>query len=186
MLRLFAVLILILGSSQAVAEPPRWDVDMTKSRLGFVAYWQASPVKGEFKVWRADIRFDPDDLAASEVRVEIETGSADSNYSDRDSAIKGPEWFAIEAFPTAVFTAKSFRRLENEQYETQGILRVKGINQHVTLLFTLALQDGHAIMTAEAPLSRLAFNVGEGQWRDTSFIKDEVIVEIELHADKGG
>lgn len=186
MLRIFALLIMLVGPFHALAEAPRWDVDMTKSRLGFVAYWQASPVKGEFKVWRADIRFDPDDLPSSEVRIEIETGSADSNYADRDSAIKGPEWFAIETFPIATFTASSFRHIEQDQYEAQGILSVKGVDQPLTLVFTLALQDGHAMMSSEVSLSRLAFNVGEGQWRETNFIKDEVIVEIELHADKGG
>jgi hypothetical protein len=39
-------------------------------------------------------------------------------------------------------------------------------------------------MKGEVVLSRLAFNVGDGQWRFTDFIKDDVIVRIDVVAKK--
>lgn len=186
MLRSLIVAFLATWPTLAAAEPPVWDVDAENSRLGFVTSWQAAPIKGEFTEWQADIRFDPDDLAASSVRVEIETGSADTKYSDRDTAIRGPEWFAIEAFPKAVFASEEIKLLDDGGYEAVGTLTVKGITHPVKLGFTLALQNGHASMTGEASVSRLDFNVGDGQWRQTNFIKDEVLIEIDLQASRRG
>lgn len=186
MLRLLFAILIVAAPATAAADPPAWDVEPENSRLGFVTSWQAAPIKGEFKVWRADIQFDPDDLAASSVRVEIETGSADTKYADRDTAIKGPEWFAIKAFPLAVFETETIKHVDGDAYEATGNLTVKGVTQPVVLSFTLALQNGHAIMSGEASVSRLEFNVGEGQWRQTNFIKDEVLIEIALQANRRG
>jgi len=182
MWRFAAAFALILCTTPAAAEPAVWRVDMAESRLGFTALWQNAPVKGAFKTWRADIRFDPDDLAESRVTVEVETGSADTAYAERDAEIKKPDWFAIEAFPTATFAADVFRRVDGASFEADGLLSIKGVEQPVTLPFTLEIDGDAAVMTATIPLSRLAFKIGEGQWRDTAFIKETVTVEIEVRA----
>lgn len=166
----------------ALAESPQWAPDMATSRIGFVTYWQNAPVKGVFTAWTADIRFDPDDLSAGRVAVEIQTGSADTNYADRDAEIKKSDWFAVQAFPTATFSAETFRHVEGDAYEADGVLAIKGVEQPMTLPFTLKIEGDAAVMAATVPVSRLAFTIGEGQWERTDFIKDDVTVEIEVNA----
>lgn len=184
MLRALLTFAVCLIAGSAAAEPSAWRADLATSRIGFVTYWQNAPVKGAFKTWTADIRFDPADLAASRVAVEIETGSADTAYADRDAEIKKADWFAIATFPTARFTAETFRHVDGDAYEADGLLSIKGVDKPLTLPFTLSIDGDLAKMTAEVPVSRLAFNVGEGQWRTTKFIKDDVVVEIEVNASR--
>jgi len=178
------LLLCLAAAANARAQAPAWDVDHEKSRIGFTAYWQNAPVKGVFKTWRADIRFDPEDLAGSSVAVEIETGSADTAYADRDTEIKKADWFAIDAFPVATFTAQTFRKVGDGAFEAEGALSIKGAEQPVVLPFTIQIDGGAAAMKAEITLSRLFFKLGEGQWEKTNFIKDDVLVEIEVTAQR--
>ena len=46
-----------------------WTVDTARSRLGFSVQWSNEPFAATFKSWRADIAFDPADLAHSHGRV---------------------------------------------------------------------------------------------------------------------
>jgi gamma-glutamyltranspeptidase/glutathione hydrolase len=182
MIRAAILLFTLAIASVAQAAPPTWRVDSVASRLGFVTYWQNAPVNGVFKSWKADIQFDPDDLAAGSVVIEIETGSADTAYADRDTEIKKLDWFDIKLFPTAIFTSRTFRSVAADAYEADGVLTIKGVEQKLMLPFTLKINGDNAVMKSEVPVSRLAFNVGDGQWRATSFIKEEVLVKIDLVA----
>ncbi len=168
----------------AAAAPPAWSVDHAASRLGFTVLLQNAPVVGVFQTWQADIRFDPDDLAASRVAVEIKTGSADTDYAERDAELKKPEWFSIAAFPAATFAAETFRHIEGDAYEADGLLTIKGAAKELTLPFTLAIDGDVARMKADVPLSRLAFNIGEGDWSATSMLKETVTVQIEVTANR--
>ena len=172
-------------AAPAAAEPAIWLVDQERSRLGFTAYWQNAPVKGVFKTWRADILFDAEDLKASKVTVAVETASADTAYADRDAEIKKKDWFAVAAFPAATFVSESIRQTGDGQYAADGTLMLKGVSAPLTLPFKLHFEDDVAIMAAELAMSRLAFNIGEGQWKATNFIRDDVILEVELIAKRG-
>ena len=63
-----------------------WTVDAAKSKLGFSVVWSKEPFTGVFRDWKADIDFDPADLAHSHVAVTIETGS---EVSDCPTATTG-------------------------------------------------------------------------------------------------
>jgi polyisoprenoid-binding protein YceI len=170
--------------SPAFAEAPIWNVNFGASRIGFTTYWQNSPVEGLFKRWNATISFDETDLSASSVRVDIETGSVDTNYKERDVEIRKRDWLSVDVFPQATFVADSFRHLEEDRYVANGTLEIKGIKTKLELPFTLSISGSDAHMKGEVALSRLAFNVGDGQWRSTDFIKDDVIVRIDVVAKK--
>ena len=66
---------MLASASPAMADTPVWNINYDASRLGFTTYWQNSPVNGLFKKWMANVRFDPDNLNASSVNVEIQTDS---------------------------------------------------------------------------------------------------------------
>ena len=182
---LTTIIAAILLAAPAAAEPTVWLVDHNNSKLGFTAYWQNAPVKGVFKTWRADILFDPDDLASSRVVVAVETASADTAYADRDAEIKKKDWFAVADFPAATFMADVIRKTGEGQYAADGTLAIKGVYTPLTLPFSLRFDGDMAMMSAEMTLSRLAFNIGAGQWKATNFIRDDVVLNVELVAKRG-
>ena len=185
MLRLIAYLAILTVthiSTSAAADPPRWAIDQGNSHIYFISKWQNASVKGVFKTWRGEIRFDPANLTASTVSIEIETATLDTAYKDRDDGLRGVEGFESDAFPTATYKAATFRDLGGGKYEADGVLKIKGLEAPVTLPFTLEVTGDKAVMTGSVGLSRIALGLGLGQWKDTSIIKDEVSVEIRLEA----
>ena len=122
-------------------------------------------MKGVFKTWRADIRFDPEDLSGSSVAVEIETGSADTAYADRDKEIRKADWFAIDAFPAATFTAETFRKVGDGAFEAEGALSIKGVEQALVLPFTLQIDGGAAAMKARSRYPACSSNWAKGSGR---------------------
>src|SRR5690348_12489717 len=74
----FGCLCLALVTVSAPAFAAHWKVDYSKSKVGFTVNWSGQPFSGSFKSWRADINFDPADLAHSRAEVSIDTGSETS------------------------------------------------------------------------------------------------------------
>lgn len=177
-----AILTIAHIAMPAAADPPRWAIDHAKSHLHFISIWQNAPIKGVFKTWRGDIRFDPADLAASKVAIEIETASLDTAYKDRDEGLRGSDGFKSGDFPLATYTAATFRDLGGGKYEADGILKIKDLEAPVTLPFILEINGENAVMTGSVSLSRIALGLGQGQWKDTSIIKDAVKVDIRVEA----
>jgi polyisoprenoid-binding protein YceI len=59
-------------------------------------------------------------------------------------------------------------------------LQIKGIEQKLSLAFDWQPQEEKALLSGEAELSRLAFQIGSGEWSDTTSIADEVLVRFSL------
>src|SRR5690606_35599058 len=104
--------------------------DPRASSIGFAFAYNdgqtATRFEGRFTRWRADIRFDPNDLAASRATVTIETASATDGVAMHDRALPGPDWFNATAHPTATFRASEVRHLGGDAYEARGELIIRG------------------------------------------------------------
>jgi len=178
MLGLAATLLAVGTAHGATA----WVADSTASRLGFTGTLAGGTFDGRFHRFEPDIVFDPADLAGSRFRVTIETGSADTQDADRDAILKGPEFFAVERWPVAVFAASRFVSLGNGRYEARGRLTLRDVTRDLAVPFGFqASTDGRtATMSGSATVRRLDFGVGQGEWRDTEWVGDEVTIRFDL------
>lgn len=149
------------------------------STLGFTASFQGEQFDGQFERFTPRIRFDPAQLQDSRFDVAIELGSADTDNPDRDEVLLGPEFFAAASQNQARYVATSFRHLGDNRYVADGELTLRGISQPVALQFTWA-PGATPVLDGKASLSRLAFEVGTGDWRDTELMPDEVTVVTRL------
>jgi polyisoprenoid-binding protein YceI len=168
------------------ASAAHWTVDAAKSHLGFSVVWSKEPFTGVFRAWKADIEFDPADLAHSHVAVAVETGSEFSDSPDSDEGLKGTVGFAVDKFPTARFEADKFQRLADGSYLADAKLTIRGITQPLHVAFKLALDGKRAHMTGKATLDRTAFGVGQGEWAAPTPVAHEVTVSVDLTATKSG
>jgi polyisoprenoid-binding protein YceI len=164
------------------APAPAWSVDRAASRLGFTAAFNGDAFSGAFSRWTADIRFDPKNLAGSSVAATIETASAVTGDKDRDQALPTGDFFAAAQFPRATFVARQFQDLGGGRYQAVGVLTIRGIAKPLTLPFTLAITGRTAKMTAAIAINRLAFGVGQGQWKSTETIPAAVTVNVAISA----
>ncbi|MBL8545497.1 MAG: YceI family protein [Hyphomonadaceae bacterium] len=149
------------ASGQASA----WRVDAARSSIAFAfsmddGSGSASRIDGRFALWRADIRFDPNDLENSAVAVTIQTGSASDGIASHDAYMREPGWFDVDAHPTATFRATDFRR-RGEGYEARGELTIKGRERNVRLPFTLTINGDTAVMNGTVAIDREEFDLGK-------------------------
>jgi cytochrome b561 len=165
--------------------PSAWRVDTRSSTIGFGYTYEddsgATPFNGRFTRWRADIRFDPDNLDASRVAVTIEPASASTGVAAHDGALPGEEWFDAAAHPTATFRTTRIRARDGG-YEARGDLTIKGQTRSVDLPFRLTIDGDRAAMTGSLTLDRRDFGIGEGAGDD--LISREIRIDVRVDADR--
>lgn len=182
-MKLFVAGVIAATLSMAPAWATHWTVDAAKSRLGFTVQWSGEPLNGTFKKWKADIDFDPADLAHSHVVAVIDTASLATDYADGDDGIKGALGFAVDAFPMARFATTAIKRAPGG-YVAEARLTIRGVTRPVTLPFTLDLQGDRAHVSGHTTVIRTDFGVGQGEWADSKPVAHEVTVTVDLVAAK--
>lgn len=171
-----AVLFAVAGAAAAAD----WQVQPAQSELRFVGSQQGQDFEGRFHRFEAGIRFDPADLGGARFDVEIDLASADSDNSERDETLHGPDFFNVAANPVAQYRAASFRS-DGDGFVAEGTLTLKGNSHPVALRFDWT-PDGHgAVLEGSARLDRLQFGVGAGDWSDPDAIGHAVTVHTKLH-----
>jgi cytochrome b561/polyisoprenoid-binding protein YceI len=151
-------------------------------RLGFTARWNGEAVDGRFDRWRAAIRFSPDELAKSTIRVTVDLASADTGDGQRDDSLKSSDFFDVGAHPSAVFSARDIRHLGGEKYEARGTLDLRGASKPATLRFTLRIDGDRARVAGTARIDRTVFGVGQGEWAATDAIAAGVDIAFSFNA----
>jgi polyisoprenoid-binding protein YceI len=175
-MRLFSTLLLFAATSLAHA------ADYTAqpgSTLGFTATYQGEAFEGRFGKFVPAIRFDPANLADSRFDVRIELASAGTDNQERDEMLAGSEFFDAGTVPDAHYVASRFRALGGNRYVAEGELTLRGIRKPVALTFTWTA-GAQPTLQGEAEISRLAFQVGTGDWTDTELLPDAVAVRTRL------
>ncbi|MBS0213890.1 MAG: YceI family protein [Proteobacteria bacterium] len=156
-----------------------WHADGKTSALAFSTISQGATVAGTFKNFNAAIDFDPVKLAGSRFDVTITLASADTAAEERDQMLRGPDFLDATRTPTAKYTSTKFRSLGGNRYAADGTLTLRGVSKPVTLTFTWTPGTPPSLV-GDATLNRLDFNVGGGQWADTSQIGNAVKIHTVL------
>lgn len=172
----------LMTAVPAYAAPPGWVVDKAVSSVVLSSSFDGELVAGTIRRWDAQVRFDPKDLANSSARITFDTASIASGDADQEAALPHRLWFWSEKYPQATFVTRSFRSLGGQRYAADGDLTVRGVTKPLTLPFTLAITGGTARMKATVDVNRLAFGVGQDEWKSTKVIPAAVKVTIALTA----
>ena len=177
--KVFACVTMILIGSLAYAAT-QWMLHPKQSDLTFIATQAGAPFEGKFEKFTADIRFDPNDLAKSRLEVKIDPASINSRDSERDDILKGPDLFAVEQYPAATFVAEQFEHRGGVKFAATGALTLRGVTRKVPIEFSFETNATGAWLKGTGKLKRLDFGVGQGEWKDTEGVANEVQVRYSL------
>lgn len=178
---LFAI---CLFPTLVLADVPQWGVLQDESTLHFISRENSRDVENRALEFTADIRFSPDNLGESTVKTKIPVASFQRDDVEALMTLQEAKFFDAENFSHITFTADKFESLGDDNYIAHGQLTIKDITLPHDLPFHLEISDNHAHMTSESTVLRLPFKVGTDSWSDTDFIANEVIIKIDLHAEK--
>jgi polyisoprenoid-binding protein YceI len=176
-----AMLLLALpGLAVNAAGPvPSYSADPELSRLEFIGVQAGANFKGSFRAFQAAVDFSPDALANSHIDVQIDLKSVDSMDKDRDTTIRGPDIFDVAHSPTAHYVTRSFSKTA-AGYSAAGTLTLRGVTKDVPIEFKFAQSGAGAKLEGTATLKRLDFGAGQGDWKSTEEVANEVKISFSL------
>ena len=162
---------------------PEWRLDAARSKLSFSGTQQGEAFTGRFNRFTPRINFAPNALAASQWTVNIDAKSNDSANAERDETMRTADWFDVAHYPTAMYTARTFRAGSTAGfYVAEGELVIKGRKAQVPLTFRWApAADGKsATLSGQVVVDRHAFALGTGDWADDAWVGRNVTVGVQL------
>ena len=162
----------------------QWAMQPRESKLVFVGTQAGAPFEGAFEKFTADIKFDPQDLASSRFDVKIDLASVNSRDGERDDTIKSPDLFDVKRWPMGHYVAEKFTAGVAGKFSATGKLTLRDVTRDVPIEFTFENKDGGAWLKGSASLKRLDFGVGQGDWKDTATVANEVKIRFELKLTK--
>lgn len=165
------------------AAPLSWSAEPARSTLEFNFVQAGAKTTGRFAKFTASIDFSPTDLARSKIDVTIDVASVDTRDKERDTQLLAPELFDATKQPRAQYVATAFVA-KGSTFEGQGKLTLRGVTRDVPVSFTFvtATEAGKTVATLKgtANLKRLQFGVGQGEWKSTEWISDDVQIAFNL------
>ncbi len=184
-LMILCSLVLLTATPQANAAP--WVVDAARSRLTFTGEQTGEVFHGEFKKFTPVIEFDPAHPERATITVTIDMASATIEGKDRADALPTADWFAVSAFPTATFMARSINATGKDasgisNYRANGTITIRGLSRAVELPFSLKTEGSSGVARGEVTLNRRDFGVGQGRWASDEWVKYPVKVSFEIYA----
>ena len=165
-----------------MSELPLWQIDHAKSYIHFSGDQAGALFEGEWLSWSAELRFSSSNLKSSFFDVIVNTAEVNTNDKDRDDVLSDPEWFDPRQFPEAYYRAATFSANDDGSYNANGNLVVKGVSAPVILKFTVEEQDDQGVLVGHAEFLRLDLGIGVGEWEDTSWVENEVSVDVRVEA----
>jgi polyisoprenoid-binding protein YceI len=183
LVRQLAGLMMLLCASVASAAPTAYSVDAAKSTLEFAFVQAGAQNKGRFPKLAVNLNFDADNLAASRLDVTVEVAALDTGDQERDDTLREADLFNVAKFPQAHFTASQISKTATG-YDASGTLLLRGVARPMHVPFTLrsATEQRRRVlyMTGKTLIKRLDFGVGEGDWKSTEWVGNEVTVTFNL------
>jgi len=163
----------------ALAAPVAYATIAAQSHLTFTGVQAGAPFTAVFRRFRAAIDFSPEALAQSRFDVVIEMQSVDSRDEDRDGTMRGADIFSVARWPTAHYVTHSFEKTA-AGFEAMGSLTLRGVTRDVPIAFQFAATRGGATLKGAAEVKRLDFGVGQGDWKSTEWIGNDVKIDFSL------
>jgi polyisoprenoid-binding protein YceI len=170
----------LFAATLACAAPLR--TDTAHSTVSAVFKQMNVPVESAFKSFNAQIDYDAARPDASKARLDIDTASLDLGDPEYNREIAKKEWFNSAKFPKASFVSTAIKAGGPGKLTVAGKLTIKGKTAEVSFPVIVKPEGGKQVFEGQLPIRRLAFDIGEGEWKDTSMVADEVIIKFRVAA----
>ncbi len=113
---------------------PKWTLSPTHSAATFAArHMMVTWVSGIFPRLTGTLAFDPFDVAAAAVEVEIEAGSLFTGLDQRDGHLKSADFLDVEKYPIITFKSTGVDQVALDQALVHGNLTIRGVTKPVVL-----------------------------------------------------
>ncbi|WP_114326621.1 YceI family protein [Candidatus Colwellia aromaticivorans] len=88
---------------------------------------------GRFDKFDGKFSYDPANVSASKIEVNIDTSSINSNHAERDKHLKSDDFLDVSAFANAKFVSESVTKKADGQLAVTGVLTLHGVSKTITI-----------------------------------------------------
>ncbi|HUQ08880.1 MAG TPA: YceI family protein [Steroidobacteraceae bacterium] len=149
------------------------------SSLAFTFSQLGAENTGRFKTFATELTYDEANPAQGSLLVRVMIDSIDTQDGERDGTLKGADLFDAKAYPAATFVAKSLARSAGG-LEAVGKLTIRGVARDLRLPLTLTPTANGLELSGQVSIKRLDYGVGQGEWKSTESVGDDVKVQYKV------
>lgn len=177
---LFLFLLNVIPSFSHAAE--RWILDKSLSTIEFeLPVLFAKNVKGSFNTIDGFVELDLNQKENNKAIFYVEVNDLDMNYIKYKDLLLSNVFFDARQFPKAVVDTKKFSYVNETEFSMDVELTIKGKSAIVPLVINVKrLAEELVQIQSELIFSRTAFEIGIGNWKNTTILKDKVKLSTNL------
>lgn len=101
-------------------------VNFKIKHLGF------SWLHGRFNTFDGEFNYDAEKPNASQIMVNIDTTSLDSNHAERDKHLRGKDFLNVDKYPTATFKSTNITFNNDDSGKVTGDFTLHGVTKSIT------------------------------------------------------
>lgn len=178
---LYSKVCIFLISTNCIAKE-KWVIDKDISKITFeVPVLFASDVKGEFKNIDGFVEIDLENKKNNKALVSADIQSIEINYSKYRDLLLSPIFFDLSNFPLALLDTKKFSYKNQDELTLDIELTIKGISKMTETKITIKkLTNDIVQILGSLKFSRTDFNIGTGNWKNTTILKDNVKIDANI------
>lgn len=126
--------LMLLGATTAHAANYAIDIEGGHAAVNFkFKHLGFSILSGTFEKFDGAFYWDPDDVAATRVSVDIETQSLNSHHAERDRHIRGEKYLDVKRYPQASFVSTRVDEKEDGAMTVIGDLTLRGVTNEIAI-----------------------------------------------------
>ena len=160
----------------------KWLIDKDISKITFeVPVLFASNVKVEFKNINGFVEIDLDNKKDNKALISVDVGSIEINYNKYKNLLLSPIFFDSSKFPLALLDTKKFTYKNENELKLNIELTIKGISKITETKLTVKKLTSEIVqILGNLNFSRTDFNIGTGNWTNTTILKDKIKIKANI------
>ena len=179
---IFSLFFICLYCKQSVATD-LWIIDKNISSIGFeVPVLFAKNVTGKFNIFDGFVSLDFSNRNNNKALINVRIDSLDLNYKRYKDLVISEVFFDTNKFPLALIDTKNFKfNYEDNKINLLGELTIKGKSQNIPIDIEIVKLTSELVHVKSAiSFSRNEFEIGTGNWKNTTFLKDKIRIKANI------
>jgi polyisoprenoid-binding protein YceI len=150
------------------------------SSLTFTFEQAGAASKGSFRQFTTALTYDEKNPAVGTLDVTVQTASVDTEDKDRNDMLVGADLLDAQKYPTAKYVARSFSKRADGGLDALGKLTLRGVSRDLRLPLKIVPTAGGIELSGATSIKRLDYGVGQGEWKATDSVGDEVKLQYKV------
>ncbi|WP_440134437.1 YceI family protein [Chitinophaga sancti] len=111
-----------------------WSIDKSHAEIRFrIRHLMVSWVTGTFQQFDVKLEMEGHDITTADIHFTARVSSISTNNEQRDTHLRSGDFFDAAHHPLLVFQSSAIKKVNEDEYEMQGMLTMRGLSQAISL-----------------------------------------------------